>query len=442
MTKAPEDKGSAATRSTDLEVRSVPIDSLILDPRNARKHNRRNLDAIKGSLTRFGQRRPLVVMSDMTVIAGNGTLQAARDLGWTEIAVTVVPEDWTADEAKAYALADNRTAELAEWDDAVLAETLAELDAGGWDLNSIGFDGLPELRVGAADDEVPDPPKIATTKPGDVWVLGEHRIVCASSTDADAVGRLLGDDRVAAVITDPPYGVDYVNSKAKMNPRFSADHREIANDALKDDALEQLLYDALSLSYASAAEGAAIYVFHSDARRIQFEGALLRVGWHVHQTLVWIKQQFVLGMLDYHPQHEPILYGWKPAKRHAWYGGRKRAALVADEQPDFERMERDQLVELLEAIYGATTVVREDRPQRSEDHPTMKPVGLLSRLIVNSTKKGGIVYDPFLGSGSTLIACERQGRVCYGVELDPIYCDVIRTRWESLTGQTAVLEEG
>jgi DNA modification methylase len=426
-----------------LTVKTVPTDALVLDPRNARKHGRRNLEAIQASLSQFGQRRPLVVMPDMMVIAGNGTLEAARVLGWTEIAVTVVPDEWTADQAKAYALADNRTAELASWDDDMLVATLGELDLEGWDLNALGFDGLPVLTTGDEDDAVPDPPADPISKPGDIWALGEHRVACGSSTDAAMVARLFGGEGIAdCVVTDPPYGVDYVNGKAKMNPRFTGSHKAIANDALNSVDLQALIYESLGLAREFTADGGAIYVFHSDAKRAEFERAFAECGWHLHQNLVWVKDRFVLGMLDYHSQHEPILYGWKPAKRHAWYGGRKRTAIIADEQPNFAEMDKAALVAHLEALYSATTIIREDRPQRSDDHPTMKPVALLARLLVNSTKRGDVVYDPFLGSGSTLIACERQGRTCYGIELDAGYCDVTVRRWEQATGGKAVLADG
>ena len=430
------------SKAPALDVQVVPIGALEVDQRNARKHGRRNLDAIKASLSQFGQRRPLVVMHDMTVIAGNGTLVAARDLGWSEVAITIVPADWTADQAKAYALADNRTAELAEWDDVVLADMLAELDAGGWDLNSIGFDGLPELGGHDGDDDVPDVEEAAKTALGDVWALGEHRVACGSSTDPGIVTKMFAGQLANLVLTDPPYGVDYVANKEKtaaIRGQSSGKHRAIANDALSSDGLTELLQDALGLSWVNAHEGAGCYVFHSDARRVEFEGAMSACGWHVAQNLVWVKDAFVLGMMDYHSQHEPVLYGWKPGGRHAWYGGRKRTAIIADQQPDFDAMDRGELVTLLQELYETSTVVRHDRPRRSDEHPTMKPVGLLSRLIVNSTKKGGLVYDPFLGSGSALIAAERQGRTCYGIELDPHYCDVVVRRWETVTGRQAAL---
>lgn len=412
----------------------MKVEALQLDPRNARKHGRRNLDAIVASLSEFGQRRPLVVMSDMMVIAGNGTLQAARELGWSEIAVTVVPEDWTREQAAAYALADNRTAELATWDDDVLSETLAELDAGGWDLAALGFDGMPALENDAADD-VPDLPAVATSQPGEVWILGRHRLACGSSVDPDLVERLFAGTPAAAIVTDPPYGVAY-ESKGRKKA-----HRAIANDDAGDTDLLALVRTALSLGALQLAAGGPCYVFHADAKRDVFEDAMLEAGFVVHQTLVWVKDSLVLSRLDYHPQHEPVLYGWKPGGRHAWYGGRKRTAVIADQQPDFADMERDELVALLEEIFDCSSVIRHDRPRKSDEHPTMKPVGLVSRLIVNSTRKDAVVYDPFLGSGSTLIAAEVQGRTCYGVELDPAYCDVIRARWENLTGLTATRED-
>jgi hypothetical protein len=431
-----------------LALETVPVASLTLDPANARKHGSRNLEAIAGSLRQFGQRRPLVCRragGQTMVVAGNGTLEAARSLGWTEVVITVVPDDWTAEQAKAYALADNRTAELATWDEGVLAEQLGDLDALGFDLNSIGFDGLPALDLGAGADDVGEAPLDPVSSRGDLWLCGPHRVICGSSTDAGAVARLFADDHCQCIITDPPYGVAYVTSldktmrdQGKVPPR----HRAIAGDDTSDPVLEALVKDSLTLACAHAAQGAGCYVFHADSKRMLFEASMARAGFLVHQTLVWVKQRITLGHMDYLSQHEPVLYGWKLGGKHDWYGGRRRSALVADEAPDLERLTGDGALELLRDLYSATTVIRHDRPVKSTEHPTMKPVGLLARFVVNSTKKGDLVYDPFLGSGSTLIAAETQGRRCVGCELDPGYVDVIVRRWEEATGGKAVLERG
>lgn len=412
-----------------LAVRSVPIASLTIDPANARKHGARNLAAIKESLAAFGQRRPLVITKDRIVIAGNGTLAAAVELGWTEISVSIVPASWTLDQARAYALADNRTAELASWDGDLLDEQLQELDDAGWDMAALGFDNLDVDADGL--DAVPDVPAKPITKPGDCWILGDHRLVCGSASDAVAVARAAGNVRFGLVVTDPPYGVEYGAGRKGG--------RTIENDDLSEEDLRRLVLEALSLAGKYSGGGTPIYMFHAEQARPLFQSALEAAGWQHHQTLVWVKDRFVLGRVDYHYQHEPILYGWKPGGRHAWFGGRRRTTLVHDVGPDFETWSRDQLLEYCKALEEESTVVRHDRPSRSAEHPTMKPVTLLARLITASSRRGGAVYDPFLGSGSTLIAAEHTGRICHGVEIDPGYCDVAVRRWEVLAGKKAKL---
>lgn len=422
---------------SDLTVTTVAIDSLVLDPNNARKHGRRNLDAIRDSLAQFGQRRPLVVRSDGVVIAGNGTLEAARSLGWADITVTTVPDEWTADQARAYAIADNRTAELATWDDVVLADTLADLNANGWDVNGLGFDGLPAIEIGDADDRLPtDLPAEPIAKPGDVWQLGEHRVVCGGSDQAHIVAALFEDRLADLVMTDPPYGVAYESRGRKQA------HAAIANDAAKDPELYELIHDSLGLAWAYASDGAPCYVFHSDSKRVLFEQAFIEAGFFLHQTLQWVKDRLVLARTDYQPQNEPCLYGWKPGKGHTWHGGRKRTTILEGDQVDLTALSREELLEIVTELRAESTVLRHDRPSRSDEHPTMKPVGLIAQLIVNSSRKGQLVYDPFLGSGTTLIAAERQGRICYGVELEPAYVDVIVRRWEQATGGKAQLANG
>jgi len=389
-----------------LTVTTAPIDTLALDPRNARKHGRRNLDAIKASLAEFGQRRPLVVDIDMTVIAGNGTLEAARDLGWSEIDVTVVPADWTPEQARAYALADNRTAELATWDEDVLFETLTELDLAGWDVDALGFD-LPDNVSGIIEDEAPEPPEDPITKPGDVWTLGEHRLLCGDSTDAAQVSRLMDSATARMMFTDPPWNVAIGSDS---NPR----HRQragLANDDLPPEEFQAFL-DAF-IEAARPHVAGDVYCVLGASEWPRLDATLRDQGYHWSATVIWVKDQFVLGRSKFHRRYEPIWYGWHGSSTSS-FGSRR---------------DLDDVWEI-------------PRPRKSVEHPTMKPVEVPARAISYSSRKGEVIFDPFLGSGTTLIASEQLGRVCYGLELDPGYCDVIINRWETLTGNKAVLADG
>ena len=389
-----------------LTVTTAPIDTLALDPHNARKHGCRNLDAIKASLAEFGQRRPLVVDTDMTVIAGNGTLEAARALGWSEIDVTVAPPEWTREQARAYALADNRTAELATWDEDVLLQTLTELDLAGWDVDALGFD-LPDNATGVIEDEAPEPPEDPITKPGDVWTLGEHRLLCGDSTDAPQVSRLMAGVTARMMFTDPPWNVAIGSDS---NPR----HRQragLANDDLPPEEFQAFL-DAFIEAARPHIDG-DVYCVLGASEWPRLDATLRDHGYHWSATVIWVKDQFVLGRSKFHRRYEPIWYGWHGGSTSS-FGSRR---------------DLDDVWEI-------------PRPRKSEDHPTMKPVEVPARAISYSSRKGQLIFDPFLGSGTTLIASEQLGRVCYGLELDPGYCDVIVSRWEKLTGHRAVLAGG
>lgn len=380
-----------------MKVQKVSVEKLTVDPSNARKHNPKNLESIKGSLQKFGQQKPIVVDKNNVVVAGNGTLEAARSLGWTEI--DVVETQLEGPESIAFALADNRTSELAEWDTKNLSETLKSLVKIDFDLDSIGFDAkdlakfIPhEIKGGLTpDDEVPE--QVETRcKPGDLWILGEHRLLCGDSTDVLQVERLMGGEKADMVFTDPPYGVNY--------------------EGIKNDdrgGLEDLLNSSLSNSSIVSNPGASCYVFHSDKCADIFHH-VFRKYCHFSSMLIWVKPSLVLSRTDYQSQHEPCLYGWFNTGTHKWYGDRKQTSLMN---------------------FGKETDVKE--------HTTPKPVDLISKIIFNSSAQKHLVYDPFLGSGSTLIACEKTGRKCYGMELDPHYCDVILTRWEKFTGKQATL---
>lgn len=397
-----------------LEVERVEVASLVKDPANVRRHSEKNLEAIKGSLARFGQQKPIVVGADGVVIAGNGTLAAAQSLGWSMI--DIVRSPLTGSEATAYAIADNRTAELAEWDDEALAQQLAALSIEDEELASAtGFDQRDIEKMGGGveieEDEVPDPPADPITKPGDLWMLGDHRLLCGDSTKPEDVERLMAGAKADLMLTDPPYnvalGMNETPEEAKARNRRT-DGKIVANDSMSDADFREFLVSCFSCGFGCMKPGASFYIWHADSEGFNFRGAIRDCGEKVRQCLIWAKDVLVMGRQDYQWQHEPCLYGWKDGAAHGWYSDRKQ-----------------------------TTLLRFDRPSRNQEHPTMKPVGLFAYLMGNSTAPQGLAYDPFLGSGTTLIAAEQLGRKCYGMEISPAYCDVIVKRWETLTGKKA-----
>jgi site-specific DNA-methyltransferase (adenine-specific) len=386
-----------------MKIERLAITELKLDPNNARKHDETNLDAIAGSLTQFGQRKPIVISKDNTVVAGNGTVTAAQKLGWQEIDVVRIPAEWDADRIKAFALADNRSAELAAWDVKVLNAQLMELVELDFDIQEIGFEMPQVLELETQEEEeLPEPPADPVTKLGDVWQLGEHRLICGDSLELGTYDKLLGEEKADMVWTDPPYGVSYVGG--------TKDALTIMNDTLNPAELESFLRDAFTSIFASTRPGACWYVAAPPGNLFQsFSIPLSELDVWKH-TLVWVKNVLVMGRADYHYRHESIFYGWTPGAAH---------------QPPADR-KQDSVWEV-------------DKPRANKVHPTMKPVELITRAIQNSSRVGEIVLDSFGGSGSTLIAAEQTKRKARLIELDPKYCDVIVQRWETLTGLKAEL---
>ena len=386
-----------------MDTQRINISELSSDPANARKHSQRNIEAIASSLRRFGQQKPIVVDKSNVVRAGNGTLEAARHLGWDQI--DVVFTNLESSEATAFAIADNRTAELAEWNDDVLAASLQGLDE---ELQAAaGYEGKELEQIlstldtaDVIEDEVPEVPNDPTTQPGDLWLLGDHRLLCGDSTKQEDVDRLMGGERADLWLTDPPYNVAY-EGKTK-------DALTIDNDSMADADFREFLVKCFSCAFQVLKPGASFYIWHADSEGYNFRGAVHDCGEQVRQCLIWQKNVMVMGRQDYQWKHEPCLYGWKKGASHGWYSDRKQ-----------------------------TTVLEFDRPSRSTEHPTMKPISLFSYQMANSTAPQGLVYDAFLGSGTTLIAAEQLGRKCYGMELSPQYCDVIVERWQNLTGKEA-----
>jgi DNA modification methylase len=392
-----------------VKVELIKIDELSLDPNNARKHDDKNLKAIADSLTQFGQRKP-IVLHGKTVVAGNGTMVAARSLGWTHIAAVYVPESWTPDQVKAYALADNRSAELAVWDELVLASQLLELHEAEFDIELLGFELPADELDEVVEDEIPEEvePK---SKLGDVWQLGRHRLMCGDSVKAEDVTRLMNGELADCIFTDPPWNVNYGDIKEGNIQNYKP--RKILNDNLGDQFGSFCDQFSIQLKTHSKA-GALIYMVMSAQEWPVIHKSLEDAGFHWSSTIIWAKDQLVLSRKDYHTQYEPIWYGWSEG------AGRL--------QPVVDRKQTD--------VWNIA------RPKVSELHPTTKPIELIARAIENSSKQKDSILDLFGGSGSTLIAAETLNRTCYMMELDPKYVDVIIARWEKLTGKTAELIEG
>jgi DNA modification methylase len=383
---------------------TIAVADLSLDPSNVRKHSRRNLDAIKASLRKFGQQKPIVVDAKGIVLAGNGTLTAAQELGWTEI--QIVRTELAGVEATAFAIADNRTAELAEWEEDKLSQVLQSLKVEDADLlAATGYDAAEVDKMSKAEvteDEVPDVPAEPITKAGDLWLLGDHRVLCGDSTKRENVARLMSGDLAKLVVTDPPYGVDYQGGV------FSK------RDKLAGDQTADLYGPILKLAYEFSDAKAAVYLWHSDGKAVDVFAALDSAKYIRRITIIWNKNIAQFGALSaqYKQKHEPCHYLFKKGESPRWFG------------PTNE-----------------TTVWDIDRNQTNEHHPTEKPIGIMARPIQNSSEPTDIILDFFLGSGTTLIAAEQLGRKCYGMEISPAYCDVIVKRWGNLTGKKAVLDK-
>lgn len=392
------------------------INDLKSDHKNARRRTDRSSDLIKESLQRYGAARSIVIDEENRILAGNGTIDGAKAAGIRRVRiiesegdeVIAVRRTGLSEEQKVgLALADNRTADLSEWDLEMLHRLSEEHELDPW-FNQDDLDEL--LNVVEVDpvegntdpDAVPDAPEEPTTKPGDLWILGNHRLLCGDSTNPQHLQRLMDGKLADLWLTDPPYNVDY-EGKTK-------DALTIKNDSMADGEFRQFLCDVYSSANQVLKPGAAFYIWHADSEGYNFRGAAQDNGWKIRQCLIWLKSSLVMGRQDYHWKHEPCLYGWTEGAAHTWNADRKQ-----------------------------TTVLEFDKPSRNGQHPTMKPVDLFEYQIDNSTKPNQLVLDSFGGSGTTIIACERIRRHARLMELDPAYCDVIVQRWSEFTGKDAVL---
>jgi len=393
-----------------MQIQEVAVEALIPYAKNSRTHSDAQVAQIAASIKEFGWTNPILIDGTKGIIAGHGRLMAARKLGYDKVPVIQL-KDMTESQKKAYVIADNQLAMNAGWDMDLLKIEVADLNEDGFDLELLGFDSkmldsllAPEVTEGLTDeDAIPEVPKEPKTKLGDVYILGEHRLMCGDSTSIEAV-ETLTQGLVDILVTDPPYNVNYEGA--------TKDKLKIMNDSMDDEQFRQFLRDAFVAADAVMKQGAVYYIWHADSEGYNFRGACRDAGWKVRQTLIWAKDSMVMGRQDYHWKHEPCLYGWKDGAAHLWAADRKQ-----------------------------TTIIECKKPRVNDIHPTMKPVELMEYQILNNTKGQDVVLDLFGGSGSTLIACEKTGRKARLMELDPKYCDVIVKRWEEFTGKTAELSE-
>lgn len=416
-----------------MQITELRVDDLIPYENNPR-HNDNAVEIVAQSIKDFGFKVPIVVDHNLIVVTGHTRLKAAQRLGM-ETVPCIMADDLTPEQIKAFRLADNKTSEYATWDFEKLEQELRDLDAMDFDMSVFDFRLEPKGLEGddfdleAALDEIDEP----YTKPGQIYRLGRHTLMCGDSTSKRDMDRLMGGIMAKLVVTDPPYNVDYTGGTGM----------KILNDAMPDQKFREFLKDAFVRMHENMLSGAPIYVFHADMEGYNFRGAFKDAGFKLAQALVWVKHSLVLGRQDYQWRHEPILYGWKEGAAHFWYGDRDKDTVFEEEKLSLQKAKKEDLIQIIkdlqQKVYAGTTTIYHDKPSASSDHPTMKPVKLIGKLLFNSSDIGDTVLDSFGGSGSTLIACEQTGRICRTMELDPKYCDVIVKRWEEMTGRQAEL---
>lgn len=390
--------------SNELNYYLADVEELIPYARNARTHSSAQITQIAASIKEFGFLAPIVIAEDNTILCGHGRFYAAQKLGLKKIPC-VKESHLTEAQKRAYIIADNKLSINAGWDDELLTVELSDLQGEGVDLSITGFDEkeLADLFDDKSKSDVEDDgydlsaalEKAAFVQRGDIWTVGRHRLMCGDATSADDVAALMGGKRANLLLTDPPYGVSFKSSSGLT----------IQNDSIKDEDFYSFLKSAFSAAVDCLEKGAAAYIFHADTEGLNFRRAFVDAGFHLAGCCIWVKDSLVLGRSDYQWQHEPVLYGFLQNGKHSWYSDRKQ-----------------------------TTIWNFAKPKKNANHPTSKPLDLLSYPIQNSTQENAVVLDTFGGSGSTLMACELTNRICYTMELDEKYASVILRRYVDDTG--------
>lgn len=389
---------------------------------------------IKKSIETFGYVEPIIVNKDMTVIGGHQRLKVLKELGYSEVECVVV--NLNKNQEKALNIALNKIG--GEWDTEKLEELLLELKNSDFDLNVTGFDedeindifseydnDIEEdnFDVKEALEEIEEP----VSKSGDMFKLGNHILMCGDSTNKEQVARLMNNKEADLLLTDPPYNINVSNSKGM----------KIENDNLEKEKFIEFITNCLSNAKEHMKEGAVFYIWYADTSALEFYTALKNVDLQIRENLIWVKNKFILGRSDYHWRHEPCLYGWKDGKAHYYVNNRKQSTVI-DDSVDLNLMSIDEIKEYIQSLIDDSTIFYENKPEKDDLHPTMKPIKLIGKMIKNSSLPNQLVLDLFGGSGSTLIACEQLQRKCFMMEYDPKYCDVIIKRWEDFTGKKAI----
>ena len=427
-----------------MKIEVLPIDSLKPYENNAKIHTPAQVAQIAASIQEFGNNDPIAVDENNMVIEGHGRLLALKSLGVKE-AECIRLVGLTDDQKRAYIHIHNQLTMNTGFDMDILTQELKSIE--GIDMSFFGFDMDFSIDQDFdfddgqnVEDELlsSSAAKEPRTKRGQLWQLGRHRLMVGDSTSEEDVDKLTGGEAMDLCITDPPYNVNYEGG--------TQEKLTIINDDMDDLSFYRFLQNFYAQMLRVLKYGASYYIFHADTEGLNFRAALQEAGGQVKQNLIWVKNSLVLGRQDYQWKHEPILYGWKDGAGHYFVNDRCQTT-VFENKPDLDSMTRDELADLAEKLLAKleeipTSIIHHDKPVRSELHPTMKPVALCAKLIQNSSKRGEKVIDFFGGSGSTLMACEETGRICYTMELDTRYADVIINRWEEATGEKAVLMNG
>jgi len=413
--------------------------TLMANPFNFRNHPKHQRQALNGVLNEIGWIQDVIVnRTTGHIIDGHLRVDLAKEKG-EKVPVKYV--ELTEQQEKIALASIDPLGAMAEQDQAMLDDLLESIDIVADDelnafLESLMSDNpdIEEVEVEGQidDDEAPSTQQNAVTQPGDVWILGNHRLMCGDSCNIEHVETLMAGEQADCLWIDPPYNVDYEGT----------DGKKIKNDSMSNDNFRLFLTDLFTSCCTVLKQGAPFYIAHADSEGENFRGAAREAGLGVKQCLIWVKNGLVLGRQDHQWVHEPILYGWKPGAAHKWYGEFNKTTVI-DDQPDVKAMDKNQMANYIRELRNtlATTIIREDKPVKNGEHPTMKPIRLIVGQLKNSTRRGDVVIDFCAGSGSTMVACEKIGRKARVMELDPIYADVIVRRYQEFSGQDAILQD-